>query len=171
MRPMSLFAFVFALLLAPATHAHDYQHGGLDLVHPWIVEPPPGALTAAGYVAIVNAGEQGDRLLSVEADFSERTEVHSVTMTDEGVMQMRPVEGGLEIGAEGELMLEPGGYHIMFMGLSEQLKEGEHHLVTLNFEKAGAVTLEFVVQRRDSAMNHGGEMEMDSMAHDEEETQ
>ena len=107
----------------------------------------------------------------VEADFSERTEVHSVTMTDEGVMQMRPVEGGLEIGAEGELMLEPGGYHIMFMGLSEQLKEGEHHLVTLNFEKAGAVTLEFVVQRRDSAMNHGGEMEMDSMAHDEEEMQ
>jgi len=182
MRIISQFSFVLAVLLAPAIQAHDYQHGSLDLVHPWIVEPPPGALTAAGYVAIFNAGGHGDRLLSVEAAFSERAEVHSMTMTDDGVMQMRPVEGALEIGIDGTLMLEPGGYHIMFMRLSKSLKEGEHHHVTLIFEMAGAVTLEFVVQRRDSEMgtddmteqmdmDAGAEMEMDPMAPDEEEVQ
>ena len=38
------------------------------------------------------------------------------------------------------MTLKPGGYHIMLMGLKQQLKDGETFPVTLTFEKAGAVT-------------------------------
>ena len=63
-------------------------------------------------------------------------------------MAMRPVDGGLAIPPGGTVVLEPGGRHLMFMGLLEPLEEGDRRIVTLAFEHAGAVEAEFVVLRR-----------------------
>jgi hypothetical protein len=64
----------------------------------------------------------------------------------DGVMTMRPVSGGLEIPAGGKIALKPGGYHLMFIGLKRQPKQGEKFPATLTFEKAGSVTVEFAVE-------------------------
>ena len=106
---------------------------------------------------ITNDGEDGDQLVSVTADFAERTEIHSMIMTDDGIMQMRPHDGPLVVPAGGDVLLEPGGLHIMFMGLRESLKDGDNHAVVLEFETAGEVVVEFTVQKRDGAMDmsHG----------------
>jgi periplasmic copper chaperone A len=148
------------LLMAPfAASAHDYEHNAIYLSHPWIVEPPPGAPTAAGYLMITNDGEDGDHLVSVTADFAERAEIHTMTMTDDGIMQMRPHDGPLAVPAGGDVVLEPGGLHIMFMGLRQSLKDGDNHAVVLEFETGGEVVVEFTVQKRDGAMDmsHGDE--------------
>ncbi len=39
-----------------------------------------------------------------------------------GVMQMRPLDAGLELKAGQTVELKPGGYHVMFMDLKRQLK-------------------------------------------------
>ena len=64
----------------------------------------------------------------------------------DGVMTMRKVDGGVEIPANGTLKLAPGGYHLMFIGLKKQPKQGEKFAATLTFEKAGPVAVEFAVE-------------------------
>ena len=76
----------------------------------------------------------------------------------DGVMTMRPVSGGLEIPAGGKVALKPGGYHLMFMALKRQPKQGEKFQATLTFEKAGSVTVDFVVE---------GMGQTDDMDHDD----
>ena len=63
----------------------------------WIAEPPPGANVAAGYGAIVNHGAHNDRLVSVSAEISHTSEFHGMTMREDGVVEMRPFDDGLEI--------------------------------------------------------------------------
>jgi hypothetical protein len=72
-------------------------------------------------------------------------QLHTMTM-DGGVMRMRQVEGGIAVPARGTLELKPGSYHIMFMGLKRQLRQGERFPVTLRFQRAGSVTVQFAVQ-------------------------
>jgi copper(I)-binding protein len=46
---------------------------------------------------------------------------------------------GIDVPANGEVTLKPGGYHVMLMNVQKPLKEGDSIAVTLTFEKAGAV--------------------------------
>jgi len=61
------------------------------------------------------------------------------------VMQMREVKDGLAIPAHGDVKLAPGGYHIMLTGLKHALVKGETAKLTLTFDRAGAVTVDFPV--------------------------
>ena len=74
---------------------------------------------------------------------------------DGGVAKMGPVEGGLVIPPGGTVELKPGGYHLMFIGLKRQPKQGEKFPATLTFEKAGSVKVEFLVE----GMGEAGDMD------------
>lgn len=65
---------------------------------------------------------------------------------DGGVMRMRQVTDGIGVPAKGSVELRPGSFHIMFMGLKRQLRQGERFPVTLRFQRAGRVTVQFAVQ-------------------------
>jgi copper(I)-binding protein len=136
------------LVLSRPLRAHEFQAGDLDIDHPWSREVPQGARVAAGYVVIRNHGAAADRLLSVSSAISGKSEIHEMAVNAEGVMTMRPVAGGVEIPADGEFALKPGGFHIMFMELTERPKGGEKFTGTLIFEKAGKVDVEFEVESR-----------------------
>ena len=72
------------------------------------------------------------------SDIAGDTQIHEMAMQGD-VMKMRPLADGLEIPAGKTVVLAPGGFHIMFMGLKQTLVEGETITVTLTFEKAGTV--------------------------------
>ncbi|TIS27249.1 MAG: copper chaperone PCu(A)C, partial [Mesorhizobium sp.] len=139
--------FLLALLFvsAQAVFAHEFKVGDLKIVHPWSRATPPGAKVAGGYFSITNTGSSPDRLLSISSEISAKTELHEMGVKD-GVMTMRPVSGGLEIPAGGKVALAPGGYHLMFVGLKRQPKQGKTFPATLTFEKAGTVAVEFAVE-------------------------
>ncbi|MFN3700835.1 MAG: copper chaperone PCu(A)C [Alphaproteobacteria bacterium] len=82
-----------------------------------------------------------DRIIEARADVSEIVELHTHIQEDDGVMRMRKVEA-LEISESGELVLKPRGDHIMLIGLTRQLIEGETIPLTLEFERAGAVSVD-----------------------------
>ncbi|TIP85672.1 MAG: copper chaperone PCu(A)C [Mesorhizobium sp.] len=144
---LGITVFLLALLFvsAQAVFAHEFKVGDLKIVHPWSRATPPGAKVAGGYFTVTNTGSSPDRLLSISSEISARTELHEMGVKD-GVMTMRPVSGGLEIPAGGKVALAPGGYHLMFVGLKRQPKQGETFPATLTFEKAGTVTIEFAVE-------------------------
>jgi len=118
--------------------------GDLVIEKPWSRATPPGVKVAAGYMTIRNTGATADTLLGGSASFADRIEVHESSEKD-GVASMRKLDQGLEIPAHGSVELKPGGLHLMLIGLKGALKAGDPVQLVLNFEKAGAVTVELSV--------------------------
>ena len=140
--------FILPLLfLATPTLAHDYKAGDITVAHPMAFETVGRA--GAGYVTFTNDGAP-DRLLRVEADFAAVT-LHATSVTD-GVASMAPVD--TVPLPQGTTALEPGGLHIMFMGLSEPWAEGDKIPATLIFENAGALEVTFNVEPRPEGGTH-----------------
>lgn len=94
---------------------------------------------SAAYMTIANKGPAPDRLKSARTPKAKAVELHQTTMTADGVMQMRKVEDGLPVEAGVSLVLEPGGTHLMLLGLQDALRVGEELILTLEFANAGAV--------------------------------
>lgn len=136
-------ALAAAPLLAPA-QAESVRAGDIVVDTPWSRATPGGAKVAGGYLTLVNEGDASDRLIGGTAEIAGRFEVHSMEMVD-GVARMAPVEGGLEIPPGETVRLEPGGYHVMFMGLARPLAAGETFAGTLVFERAGEVPVTWTV--------------------------
>ncbi len=106
-------------------------------------------------MTIRNTGELTDYLISVSAEFAEKSEIHEMAM-ENGVMKMRRISNGIEIPAGGDLVLKTGGYHLMFMKLSGRLVEGEKRNATLTFKNSGSIDIEFAVEQIKSSkkMDH-----------------
>ena len=95
--------------------------------------------TSAAYMTIANKGNAGDLLKSARTPKAQSVELHQTIMTDDGVMQMRKVEGAVPIEAGASLVLKPGGTHLMLLGLQDALAAGEELILTLEFANAGPV--------------------------------
>jgi copper(I)-binding protein len=93
-----------------------------------------------------------DRLLGGSTPVAERFELHSMTMKGD-VMEMRQVQA-IDLPAGRSVKLEPGGLHVMFLGLKQPLAAGSKLPVTLRFEKAGEVKVEFDIAARAPAGGH-----------------
>ncbi len=102
------------------------------------------AKAGAAFLTIHNGGGSDDRLVAAKANVSRKAELHT-HIKDGAVMKMRQVEA-IDVPSGETVMLQPGGMHVMFMGLNAPFKEGEHFPLTLVFEKAGEVTVDVSVQ-------------------------
>ncbi len=140
-----IIAAAFAALAILPAQAADVTVGSLKISSPWARATPKGASVGGGYMTITNNGNAPDRLVGGSTDVSKSFEVHEMKM-DGGVMKMRPVAGGIEIKPGQTVILDPSGYHVMFVGLKDQLKQGGHFKATLQFAKAGKVDVDFVVE-------------------------
>ena len=155
MTRFSMTAIAAVMISGATASAHEYKAGDLMVDHPMAFETAQTAQTAGGFMTITNMGDSDDRLLAVEADFP-RVEVHT-TERDGEIARMIHLEEGLEIPAGETVSLQPGGYHVMFMGLrGDPFEVGEEVPATLVFENAGRLDVMFKVEERKarSGMNH-----------------
>lgn len=141
-----VFAGALTLAAAPAFADDGAEIMAMD---PYAYATSASAIAGGAYISLMNRGD-ADRLVGATGDVAKRVEVHQ-TETEDGVMKMRPVEGGLELPAEAELTMAPGGYHVMLMGLQEPLSEGESFPVTLEFESGETLTVDVPVIARGEA--------------------
>ncbi len=138
----SAFAAAFAATLAVAStsaSAHEFETGGLKIVHPWTFEPPEGARTAIISMTIHNSGTAPERLLAAASPFA----------TGAGLRQGNEPEqpsGAIEIPAGGTVKLRASGPHITLSGLTEPLAGYEMFPLSLTFEQAGKVDIEVMVE-------------------------
>jgi hypothetical protein len=144
MRRSSIFALTLALVVG-ATHAlaQEFKAGDIVILTPWARATPKGAEVGGAYLTIENKGATPDRLTGGSADFA-TVEIHE-TKSENGVMEMREVTGGLAVPAHGSVGLAPGGYHLMLTHLAHPLTRGDTVKATLAFEHAGPVEVEFKV--------------------------
>ena len=139
-----LLQFMLGPLAAIPARAADYNVGPIHIADPWARATPKGAASAAGYMTITNTGTVPDRVSCVSSDASAQCQIHSMTMED-GVMKMRPVDGGLEIKPGATVALRPGAYHMMLVDLKHPLEAGQTVKATLKFDRAGTIDVDYPV--------------------------
>ena len=137
----TILATAIAFCLSAPAFAQDYKLGALEISQAWTRATPATAQSAGGFLTITNKGTTPDRLTSASSPVSAKVEVHEMRM-DGNVMKMRELEKGLEIAPGATVMLKPGSFHIMFMGLKAPVAKDAQVPLTLVFEKAGTINIE-----------------------------
>ncbi len=144
-RAAALFALAITPLLAGQAAVADYKVGSLDITRPWARATPKGASTGAAYLTATNNGGQTERLSCASSTAAAKCQIHEMAMDNNGVMKMRPVEGGLAIKPGQTVTLKPGGYHIMLEGVKAPLKAGDKIEATLATSSGTSAKVEFPV--------------------------
>ena len=123
--------------------------GGAGMPTPEPTKPSDMARLApmdtALFMTIRNTGRQPDRLLQVKSDVAKRIELHTFEKQGND-MVMRQVPS-MDIPAGGEVKLMAGSLHVMLFSLTRDLKTGDMVDFTLEFEKAGSVSIKAQVRQ------------------------
>ena len=130
-----------------AAQAHGGHAGDIEITHPFATPTPAGAVNGAAYiVSLKNGGAQPDKLVKASTPAAERTEIHSMSVDNGGVMRMRQVDG-IDLPPGSTVTMKPGdGYHFMLIGVKQPLKDGDTFPMTLEFARAGKTEVKIVVQ-------------------------
>lgn len=139
-RPASaLAALVLIVSVAACASSGGGGTGGkMTVSGAWARTSTGMAMAGAAYLTITNGTNQADALLKVSTPAAATPELHETRAGASGMMAMQPVDR-INIPAGGTVTLEPGGFHIMLVGLTGELKAGSTIELTLTFEKAGEV--------------------------------
>ena len=134
---------------------------GIEVHHPYAISTGVGGRTGAVFLAIHNHNGTDDALIDVRSDAARLVQLHQHVMTGDGIMSMVHVTDPVAVPADGELLLDRGGFHIMFMGLNMPFDDGALIPVTLVFAQAGEVQIEVPVdQSRFGNTTDAGETDM-----------
>lgn len=138
---------VLFIAIAPFTSV-ALGDADIRLIDPWVRATPPGAKVTGGFMTLQNDGKTDDVLLSVSSPSADVVEIHQ-TLEQDGMMQMQKIDK-LPIKAGQAVALQPGGYHLMLIGMRDS-KEIKANWITLilKFEKSGE--MEFKAPLRTTA--------------------
>ncbi|MUZ74876.1 copper chaperone PCu(A)C [Agrobacterium vitis] len=114
--------------------------GSLKISGGYLKAMIPGQPVGGGFVTINNTGSVEDKLIAISSPRAMRVELHEMVMQGT-IMKMRKIPDGFAIAPGATLKMEPGGYHLMFMGVQMPFKADQTVPVTLTFEKAGKLEL------------------------------
>jgi copper(I)-binding protein len=140
-------ALLAAVILAQPANAHSHEAGHLVIGHPWSRPAPAGRPIAAAYLSITNNGAVPDALVSASSPLAASVQMHQTTLS-EGMARMRPLQE-VEIAPGKTVKIEPGGIHLMLVGLTGPLAAGTTVPLTLQFRVAGSVTVALNIEERD----------------------
>jgi len=145
----TLFQLAIAATLIAAAVPAFAQSSSIQVDQPWARATPGGATTGAVYMTINNKSGTADRLTGASSVVAATLQIHEMKVVN-GTMKMREVPGGLSVPPNGTVVLKPGSYHVMLIGLKNPLKAGDSFPLTLKFEKAGNVAVTVPVQAMDA---------------------
>lgn len=124
----------------------------LSVMHPYARAVAEGQTNSAAFMMIMNNSKRDRALVSARSDASKVVELHNHIMQD-GMMRMRQVKQ-IDIKANGKATLQPGGFHVMLIGLHKQLKEGDKINLELVFDNGQTTKLEVPVKKVAAMMMH-----------------
>ncbi len=138
-------AVAFLILSGGAMAAEPARIGEIMIEQAWARATPGKAPNGAAYFTLRAEGETADRLVAVASPVAQRTELHTHLMED-GVMKMRAIKA-VEVTPGSPTVFQPGGHHVMLMGLKAPLVEGERFPLTLTFERAGSIEIQVEIEK------------------------
>ena len=131
---------VLSVGLCTASFASD-----ISVDSAWARAMPPGAKNSATYLTVHNAASSDRTIVAARADAAERVELHTV-ISEDGMMKMRQV-AAIVVPANGRVTLEPGGFHIMMLGIGVQLKAEQTVAIEVEFADGEVVSFEAPVKK------------------------
>lgn len=138
-------AMLASFILSGSALAQVDPASSPQVIRPWARETAGRQANGAAYLTVRNPGSHPDRLLGASTGVAERAELHISTIDAQGVAMMRPAEA-IEVPVGGEVRLQPGGMHVMLVGLKQPLAAGTSFPLTLRFERAGMVEVTVAVE-------------------------
>ncbi len=118
----------------------------------WMREARVGQPTSAAYLTLCNGSSIDDALVGVTFAGADAAELHITNMGSDGMASMAPSHT-IPVAAGATATLEPGGAHVMLIGMQEAFAPGDKPTITLKFENAPPATIELEV--RDEAHEGG----------------
>jgi len=152
--PAALLACLLATPLLATRTVFAADAAGIGVEDAYARAVPPGQPNSAVFMVLTNTGDADRALVAAESAAAETVELHTHTMAD-GMMQMRRIER-IELPVGERVVLQPGGLHVMLIGLTEQLEPGMEVPLTLLFDDGSRIALNAPVRRIEPAM--GGAM-------------
>ena len=131
--------------------------GSIEINDPW-GRPATEGMNSAVYFQIDNQTSETDSLLEAHSDVADSVEVHMSVIgegTEDGkgqemggdVMRMVQQEE-VVVAANGQVSFEPGGLHVMLIGIRHEIEAGDSIELVLTFEKAGLISIDIPVEMR-----------------------
>ena len=136
---------VLASSLAACSGTPSASDDGIVVTDAWVKSVDEGMTAAFG--VLTNTTDADVTLVAASTDASPMVELHETLTDADGSSMMQEVDGGLTISAGDSLTLEPGGNHLMLMGITEPLIAGDD--VTLTLEWSDGSTQEIVAVVKD----------------------
>jgi len=119
------------------------------VIDPYVRAVPPGQTVSAAFMRLKNSADKQHAIVNVKSSISKVVELHTHTH-ENGMMKMRQVEK-MVIPANGETVLQPGGLHIMLIGLHNALELDQKISLALEFEDGSSKTIEAPVRKGGAA--------------------
>lgn len=98
---------------------------------------------SAVFGVLDNSSDQDVTLVSATSDAATTVEMHEMVMKD-GAMKMQPKEGGFVVPAGKSTTLEPGGLHIMLIGLTRDIRAGDTVTTELTFSDGTQLSVDAI---------------------------
>ncbi|WP_316366494.1 copper chaperone PCu(A)C [Candidatus Thiodiazotropha sp. CDECU1] len=126
---------------------------GIMVEDPYVRAVPPGQPNSASFMVLHNKGDKGSALMSASTPAADVVELHTHTM-EEGMMRMRKVEK-IDLPAGEVVKLQPGGLHVMLIGLKQKLVPDEKLSLTLTFADGSSLQVDAPVRKLQMKMKQG----------------
>lgn len=121
------------------SHQGTEQHDHSSMVN--------SSARTAVYMTIHNNGALSERLIKITSPSADTIEIHRSWTDEKGIMRMHPLDS-VEIPPEQQFIFEPGGYHLMLVGV-QPLQAGDSLALSLMFERGGAISTSAVIGHLD----------------------
>ena len=112
----------------------------------WVRAIPPGMKMTAGFGVLSNPEAAAIEITSFTSPSFGDVSFHRTELVD-GIAKMREVPV-LSIAAGASFVLEPGGYHLMFMMPSEDIQPGQVIMVEMTTAEGRSFSFDMSVERR-----------------------
>jgi len=125
--------------------------GSVSVGDPYVRAVPPGQPNSAAFMTLRNGSTVPHSIISAKSSTAKIVELHT-HVNEGGMMKMRQIKQ-IDVPAHGEATLQPGGLHVMLIGLKGELKPGDNVLITLLFEDGSKKVIEAPVRKMKMKMD------------------
>lgn len=135
----------------------------VEVKDPYVRAVPPGQQNSASFMQLTNNSGEAHAVVAAESDVAETVELHTHVM-DDGMMKMRQIEK-VDLPAGEAVSLEPGGLHVMLIGLKQDLVPDTNVAITLVFDDGSKREITAPVRKMMMKMMKKEGMEHEHMQH------
>lgn len=122
-------AFLVFLCVSGMAFAASNVFYSISVASPWAKATPQGNVTTAVYLTFLNTTNEEDFLVGAETPIAEKVEIRDTSKDN-------IVQDKVSIHPSETMVFQPGGIHLVLIGLKDQLVPRTKFPLTLKFEKS-----------------------------------